>query len=68
MGESFPDGGILHAADPEPGKGFRTTTLVIDEAENQLSFPPGIGGTDKLVHIRPDHEAAQDFKLLLGGR
>ena len=68
MGESIPDGGILHAADPEPGKGFRAATLVIDESENQLPLAPGIGGTDELIHIGPGHEATQDFKLLLGSR
>ena len=64
MSES--DGGILHAADPEPGKGLLAFALVIDEPENQLALPPGIGGTDELIHVRPCHQAAQDFKLLLG--
>ena len=67
MGESFPDGGILHAADPEPGKGFRAATLVVDEPENQLPFPPRIGGADELIHVGPGHQAAQHIKLLLSG-
>ena len=66
MGESIPDGGILHAADPEPGKGLLAFALVIDEPENQLALPSGVGGADEAFHIRPGHEAAQDFKLLLG--
>ena len=66
MGESIPDGGILHAADPEPGKGFLAFALVIDKSENQLALPSGIGGTDQAVHVRPGHEAAKDLKLLLG--
>ena len=67
MGESFPDGGVLHAADPEAGKWFSAAALVVDEAENQLALPPGAGGADKAFHIRPGHEAAQDFKLIFGG-
>ena len=68
MGESIPDGGIFHAADPEPSKRFRTAALVISEPENQLPFPPGIGGADELIRIGPGHQAAQDFKLFLGSR
>lgn len=39
---------------------------MVDEAENQLALPSGVGGADKAFHIGPGHEAVQDFKLLFG--
>ena len=39
---------------------------MVDEAENQLALPSGVGGADEAFHIRTGHEDAQDFKLLFG--
>lgn len=68
MGESFPDGSILHAADPEPGKGFCAAALVIDKPENQFALAPCVRSADHAVHIRAVHQFLQDAKLLFGGR
>ena len=40
---------------------------MIDQAEDQLAFPPGISGTDDAVHVCPVHELAQNIELLFGG-
>ena len=39
MGKARPDGGILHAADPEPGNGLRAAALLIHQPEDQLALP-----------------------------
>lgn len=40
---------------------------MVDEAENQLALPSGIGGADEAFHLCPTHELAQNIKLLFGG-
>ena len=67
MLEARPDGGVFHAADPKASKWLRTAGLVIDQAENQLALPPGVGGADDAVHVGPVHEFAQNVELLFGG-
>ena len=58
--KTLPNCGILHAGNPKTVKRLCTLALMIDEPENQLSFPPGIRCTDKPVNIRAVHQLLQD--------
>ena len=40
---------------------------MIDQTEDQLALPSGVGGADDAVHVGPVHELAQNVKLLFGG-
>ena len=62
--KALPDGGILHAGNPEPLYGFRAAGHLVDETENQFSLPACVGRGGHTVHIRAVEQSADDFKLL----
>ena len=62
--KALPDGGILHAGNPEPLHRFRATGHLVDETENQFSLPTCIGRGGHTVHIRAVEQRAHNFKLL----
>ena len=39
---------------------------MIDQAEDQLTLPPGVSGADDAVYVGPVHEFAQNIKLVFG--
>ena len=63
MLEARADGGVLHAADPETGDRLTAPALMIDQPEDQLALPPGVGGADDAVYVCPVHEFAQNIEL-----
>ena len=63
--KALTNGTVLHAADPQPFKGFSTPGMVIDQTENQFAFPSCVGGTHKALHIRAVHQGHQHFVLFL---
>ena len=67
--KALPDGGILHAGNPQPEHGFLAAGQIIDGAEDGLSLAPGIAGVHHLGHIGPLHQFFQQVKLffLIGG-
>ena len=40
---------------------------MIDKTEDEFSFPPGIGSTDKTFYILPVHQFLQNPELLFCG-
>ena len=65
--KALPDGGILHAADPQPFHGLCATRQAVDRAEDQLTFSPGVAGVDYLGHVLPPQQGeqgAQHVKLI----
>ena len=62
--KALPDGGILHAGNPEPLYGFCAAGLLVDETENQFSLPACVGRGGHTVHIRAVEQGTQNFKLL----
>ena len=50
----------------QPFKGFLTSGLIVDQAEDQFAFTPGISGTDKACDIRSLHQGLQNLVLFLG--
>ena len=62
--KALPDGGILHAGNPEPLYGFRAVGHLVDETENQFSLPACIGRGGHTVHIGAVEQGTQNFKLL----
>ena len=62
--KALPDGGILHAGNPEPLYGFRAAGHLVDETENQFSLPACVGRGGHTVHIRAVEQRAHNFKLL----
>ena len=62
--KALPDGGILHAGNPEPLHRFCATGHLVDETENQFSLPACIGRGGHTVHIRAVEQRAHNFKLL----
>ena len=62
--KALPDGGILHAGNPEPLHRFRAAGHLVDETENQFSLPACIGRCGHTVHIGAVEQGADDFKLL----
>ena len=67
--KALPDGGILHAGNPQPEHGLLAAGQVVDGAEDGLSLAPGIAGVHHLGHIGPLHQFFQQVKLffLIGG-
>ena len=61
--EARPDGGVLHAGNPQPGEGLLTPRLLVDQPKDELSFPPGVGGADQTLHVLPRHERRQRVEL-----
>ena len=61
--KALPDGGILHAGNPQPFHGLLAARQAVDGAENQLTFAPGIAGVDYLGHVLPPQQGAQHVKL-----
>ena len=66
-GEALPDGGVLHRRNPEPLKRLFALALMVDEAEDQLALPSGVGGLHDGGDILPAHQLLQHLELLLGG-
>ena len=64
MLKALPDGGILHAADPQPLHGFLAARQIIDAAENQFSLAPSVAGVHHLGHVRGVHQLFQNVELL----
>ena len=62
--KALPDGGILHAGNPEPLYGFRAAGHLVDKAEDQFSLPACVGCGSHTVHIRAVEQGTQNFKLL----
>ena len=62
--KALPDGGILHAGNPEPLYRFRATGHLVDETENQFSLPACIGRGGHTIHIGAVEQGTQNFKLL----
>ena len=62
--KALPDGGILHAGNPEPLHRFRAAGHLVDETENQFSLPACVGCGGHTVHIRAVEQGTQNFKLL----
>ena len=62
--EALPDGGILHAGNPEPLHRFRAAGHLVDKAEDQFSLPACVGCGSHTVHIRAVEQGTQNFKLL----
>ena len=62
--KALPDGGILHAGNPEPLHRFCAAGHLVDETENQFSLPACIGRGGHTVHIRAVEQRAHNFKLL----
>ena len=62
--KSITDSRVLHRADPEPENGFAASDLLIDQPENQFTFPASIGSAHHSVHTFILHQTAQDAKLL----
>ena len=61
--KALPDGGILHAGNPQPFHGLLAARQAVDGAENQLALPPGVAGVDYLGHVLPPQQGAQHVKL-----
>ena len=62
--KALPDGGILHAADPQPFHGLLAARQAVDRAENQLALAPGVAGVDYLGHVLPPQQGPQHVKLI----
>ena len=62
--KALPDGGILHAGNPQPEHGFLAAGQVVNSAEDRLSLAPGIAGVHHLGHIGLLHQFFQQVKLL----
>ena len=68
MGETFPDGGFLHAGQPQARNRLFAAGLLVDKSEDQFSLPSGIATVHNALHIRAVHQLLQNAKLLFGGR
>ena len=64
VGKALPDGGILHAADPQPFHGLLAARQAVDRAENQLALAPGVAGVDYLGHVLPPQQGPQHIELI----
>ena len=64
VGKALPDGGILHAGNPQPFHGLLAARQAVDRAENQLALAPGVAGVDYLGHVLPPQQGAQHVKLV----
>ena len=62
--KSITDSRVLHRADPEPENGFAASDLLIDQPEDQFTFPASIGSAHHSVHTFIFHQMTQDAKLL----
>ena len=62
--KALPDGGILHAGNPEPLHRFRAAGHLVDKAEDKFSLPACVGCGGHTVHIRAVEQGTQNFKLL----
>ena len=65
VAKPLPDGRVLHRGDPQPGEGLGAARHLIDQAENELTLPPGVAGVDQLGDILPVHEALQVLEGVL---
>lgn len=60
------DGPLGEAADPQPVEGRLAVEIVIDKAENQLAFAPGVGGNDD--SLGAEEQLLEDGELFDGSR
>ena len=64
VGKTLPDGGILHAGNPQPFHGLLTARQAVNGAENQLALSPGVAGVDYFCHVLPPQQGPQHVKLI----
>ena len=64
VGKALPDGGILHAGDPQPAYGLGAARKAVNGAENQLTLAPGVTGVDHLGHVLPPQQGTQHIELI----
>ena len=62
--KALPDGGILHAGNPEPLHRFRAAGHLVNKTEDKFSLPACVGRSGHTVHIRAVEQSADNFKLL----
>ena len=62
--KTLPDGGILHAGNPQAFHGLLAARQAVDRAEDQLALAPGVAGVHYLGHILPPQQGAQHVKLI----
>ena len=61
--KALPDGGILHAGNPQAFHGLLAARQAVDGAEDQLALAPGIAGVHHLGHVLPPQQL---IPLVLG--
>ena len=69
VGKALPDGGILHAADPQPFHGLGAARQTVNGAENQFTLASRVAGVDHFGHVLPPQQGTQHielFPLVLG--
>ena len=64
VGKALPDGGILHAGNPQPFHGLLAARQAVDRAEDQLALAPGVAGVDYLGHVLPPQQGTQHIELI----
>ena len=64
VGKALPDGGILHAADPQPAYGLGAARQTVNDAENQLTFASRVAGVDHFGHVLPPQQGTQHIELI----
>ena len=62
--KALPDGGILHAGNPQAFHGLLAARQAVDGAEDQLALAPGIAGVHHLGHVLPPQQGAQHIELI----
>ena len=66
VSQPFADGPLGEAADPQPVEGRLAVEIVIDKAENQLAFAPGVGSHDD--SLGAGEQLLEDGELFDGSR
>ena len=65
-GEALLDGLVGHGGNPQPVHGLFALGLVVDQPEDELALPPGIGGADELFRVLVVHQLFDHAELGLG--
>jgi len=63
IGKALPDRRILHRRNPEAGERLGTSSSLIDQPENQLTFASCVAGVDQFRHIGALHQGAENVEL-----
>ena len=66
--KSLPNGAVLHRGNPKAKDRFVAIRHLIHQAEDQLTFTPGVTGIDNGIHIGAVHQGAEIFKGVLLAR